>query len=46
MIGIAGRGLDLPPHQQRILMGDEELSVVRNRRPARPLHEHVVQRGS
>ena len=44
VIGVAGGGLHLAAHQQRVLVRDQQLAVEGNRRPAAGVHEHIVKR--
>ena len=37
-----GRGLDFAAEQQRVLMGDEQLAIVGDGRPAAAVHQRVV----
>jgi len=46
VIGIAGYGLHLAAHQQRILVRNEKTAVERDLRPAARRHERVVQRAA
>ena len=43
VIGVAGRRLHLAAEQERVLMRDEQLAVVGNRRPAGAFHERGVR---
>ena len=44
MVGIPGRGLHFAPEQQRVLVGDQQLAVTRDRWPAHAAHQRRMQR--
>ena len=42
VVGVAGRGLHLAAHEQRVLVGDEQPAVEGDVGPAAAVHERVV----
>jgi hypothetical protein len=44
VIGETSRCLDLPSHQQHVLVGDEQLAVALDLRPAASVHQRIVKR--